>query len=366
LIPSLAALVAAVACGSSSSTSPSLTASVSSPSPVTPANNTTVANLSQPVTLIVQNAVVTKSGGNVYTFEVATDTGFASKVQTKDGVAEGSSGETGVRLDALAAGTTYYWHSRVTGGGTTGLFGPMYKFSIGPAIVVNPPAPIAPLTNAQTSPRPALRVTNATRSGPVGAITYKFEIAKDAAFGTIIVTATNTEGVNETGYLPTSDLPTNTLLYWRATAIDATNGIASAPSPAQSFTAIAFSQADALAAQLGIVLWPGAVPPGTIGHATMGSDPAFGAGWQIQTLYYAPGNVHFQSPSAEMLRIFDLLDRNYDPDGAAAWMNANGYPTAALWYPPPEKAVIGLQYVYIAARGKNAVNGTWDVVVRVE
>jgi hypothetical protein len=91
-----------------------------------------------------------------------------------------------------------------------------------------------------------------------------------------------------------------------------------------------------------------------------------GDNWQVQTLHYLPGNVFFQSPDAEMLRIFDLLDRGFDPDGAAGWMNTNGYPTAALWYPPPEKAVIGLQYVYLASRNKVFVNGTWEVVLRVE
>jgi len=47
-------------------------------------------------------------------------------------------------------------------------------------------------------------------------------------------------------------------------------------------------------------------------------------------------------------------------------MRTNGYPTQALWYPPPEKAVIGLHYVYLASRNKIVVNGTWDVVLRVE
>jgi hypothetical protein len=61
-----------------------------------------------------------------------------------------------------------------------------------------------------------------------------------------------------------------------------------------------------------------------------------------------------------------LLDRGFDPDGAAAWMNGNGYPTAALWYPPPDKAVIGLKYVYLASRNKVVVNGTWEVVLRLE
>jgi len=115
-----------------------------------------------------------------------------------------------------------------------------------------------------------------------------------------------------------------------------------------------------LAQQIGVTLWRGQVPPGSRGHATMGNN------WEVQTLHYLPGNVFFQSPDAEMLRIFDLLDRGYDPDGAAAWMNSNGYPTAALWYPPPEKAVIGLKYVYLASVNKVYVNGTWEVVLRVE
>ena len=149
--------------------------------------------------------------------------------------------------------------------------------------------------------------------------------------------------------------------------MDAANGVTSLPSAVQSFIASQPpTQAAVVAAQLGVPLWPGVNPPGEIGHATMGTDIGFGAGWAIQTLYYAPGNVHFQSPDIEMLRLFDLLDRGFDPDGAIGWMRTNGYPTTALWYPPPEKAVIGLKYVYIAARGKNSVNGTWDIVVRVE
>ena len=80
-------------------------------------------------------------------------------------------------------------------------------------------------------------------------------------------------------------------------AIDAANSITSAPSPVQSFTALPLSQAETVAQQLGIVLWPAKVPPGSVGHATMGDN------WQIQTLHYLPGNVFFQSPDAEMLRM---------------------------------------------------------------
>jgi hypothetical protein len=354
---SLAAVLTAVAC----TKSPASPAAVSTVAPQlsTPANGASIPNQTQPVTLVVQNAAGSKAG-TTYTFEVAADVAFTNKVQTKDGIAEGSNGQTSVRLDALPAAKDYFWRARAQAPGGTGTFSDLFKFTIGPAITLGAPAPIGPLTNATTTPRPALRVSNASRSGSTGAITYRFEIARDLLFGSIIMTGTNTEGINETGFIPTSDLPTGTLLFWRATAIDAANAVTSSPSPTQSFTAVPFSQAETVAQQLGIVLWPGQVPTGAAGHATMGDN------WQVQTLHYLPANVFFQSPDAEMVRIFDLLDRGFDPDGAAAWMNTHGYPTAALWYPPPEKAVIGLRYVYLASRNKVFVNGIWEVVLRVE
>src|SRR5882672_7906394 len=78
-----------------------LTASIVAPRPLTPANNAQIRNADQPVTLVVQNAISTKSGVT-YTFEVATDAAFSAKAQAKDAVAEGASGQTSLRLDALA------------------------------------------------------------------------------------------------------------------------------------------------------------------------------------------------------------------------------------------------------------------------
>jgi hypothetical protein len=147
---SLAVLLVAGACSKSSPTSPtpaattavvdaSLTGSVTTPRPLTPANGAAIANLAQPVTLTVQNALVTKTGSTTYTFEVATDSAFTAKVQTKDGVTEGSGGQTSIKLDALAPAKDYYWHARAIAGGTTGVFGAIYKFTIGPAIAINAP-----------------------------------------------------------------------------------------------------------------------------------------------------------------------------------------------------------------------------------
>ncbi len=370
LAASTIAAVGAFACSNSNnSTAPSnasFTASVTVPRPSQPAANASVRFVDQPVVLGIQNAALTSTTGNVYTFEVATDPAFASKVQTKDNIAEGTSGQTTVRLDSLAGGRDYYWHARASGGGTTGPFSAPAKFTMGAPVVLNPPEPIGPLNGTLTSPRPTLRVTNATRSGPAGAVTYLFEIGASSAFTSIVMSATKPEGVNETGFTPGSDLPLSATMYWRATAIDAGNSVSSSPSRAQGFTTRPLSQAELVAQDLGIVLWPGAQPPGTLGHATMGNDFNFGVGWGAQTLHYWPTDVYFQSPDAEMVRFFDLFDRGFDPDSAIGWMNANGYPTAALWYPPPEKAVLGLHYVYIAARGKVSTNGIWDIVLRVE
>lgn len=349
----LIVLCVAESCGGNSPASPSapsVSASVASARLLTPASGALVAYPAQPVTLVVQNAVVTKPGGTTYTFEVATDSGFANKVQTKDGVAEGSGGQTSVKLDTLPAAQDYYWHVRAQGGGTTGVFGAPSKFTIGPAITLAAPVPIGPLTNATTSTRPALRVSNAAPTGSVGAITYRFDIASTSAFSPVLVTGTTTEGVNETGFIPSADLPANARFFWRAFALDASNGVTSAPSVAQSF-ATKLSAASVIAAQLGVVLWPGAQPPGTPGQAVLGRD------WNVEPLTSFNG-VTFLNPPIDEVRVFDLLDRGFEPQAAIDWMNGNGYPTIAAFYPAVN--VIGFQFEYLAL-----INGQWDIVLKV-
>jgi hypothetical protein len=349
-------VVASAAC-SKSPTAPT-PAPAGAPVLTTPTNGAQIPNQGQPVTLVVLNASGS-AAGTTYTFEVASDIGFTTKVQTKDGVPAGITGQTSAQLDPLPAQKDYYWRARAQAPGAAGTFSDPFRFTIGGSITLGAPLPIGPLTNAETSSRPVLRVSNANRTGPTGPISYRFEIASDSGFAAPLVIGSNGEGINETGFTPTADLPMGNRLFWRAFAIDAANAVTSPSSTVQSFTPMP-SQAEAVAQRLGVALWPGIKPPGTTGQATMGDN------WQIQTLHYLPANVYFQSPDIEMLRIFDLLDRGFDPDGAAAWMNSNGYPTAALWYPPPEKAVIGLKYVYLASRNKVFVNGTWEIVLRVE
>jgi len=344
----LAVLAAAASCSKSNPAQPSgsaadsggsLTASIAAPRPMTPANNGTVKNSDQPVTLVALNAVSTKAGVT-YTFEVATDAGFGTKIQTKDNVAEGTGGQTSVKLDALPAAKDYYWHVRASGGGTTGVFGATYKFTIGPAISLSAPVPVSPLTGAATSDRPTFTVTDSVKAGNAAplTLTYIFEIADNSGFNPIAVTGTVAEATGQTSFAPPVSLPTGRTLYWRATAVDQADGISSLASTVQTFTATN-------------PLWPGTLPPAGSGHATLGD------GWDPATLTSFDG-VRFDSPPLEARRIFDLLDRGFDPQGALDWMNSNGYPTTSVYYASVQ--AFGFQYQYMAL-----VNGRWSLVLRI-
>ena len=210
-----------------------LTASVTVPRPATPANNAQIANAAQPVTLVVQNAVVT-SGAAIYTFEVATDSGFATKVQTKDGIAEGASGQTSVKLDTLPAAKDYFWHARAASDGTTGPFGATFKFTVGPAISISTPSLVSPANGASTLTQVTLTVGNATRVGSVGAMLYRFDISTFPGFPTLVATGTVAEGNGQTSFT-TPALTLNTTYFWRVTAIDSASGITSAASPVWNF-----------------------------------------------------------------------------------------------------------------------------------
>jgi hypothetical protein len=347
--------VAVWGCGSNSPAAPTgtATASIVAPRPLTPANLAQVANVAQPVILTVQNAVTSQAGGTTYGFEVATDAAFANKVQTKTGVAEGSNGQTAVTLTALAPSSTYYWHAQATAGGTTGAFGPAFQFSVGAAITIGAPTPVAPVNGASTTTLPTFTIANSARSGPVGLIGYRFDISTSATFATVLLTSTVAEGSIQTTFTPASPLTLGTTYYWRATALDLTNIVAGPASPVWSFAATTapLSPAGVLAAQEGAVLWPGVQPPGTIGHATMGTD------WNVEVLTDYTG-AQFLNPVLDALRVFDLLDRGMDPQSAIDWMNGHGYSTIAAYY--PAVGVIGFPPEYMAF-----INGKWDMIIKV-
>ena len=337
--------------GSSAVSDSNASASVTAPRPLTPAAGATVRNADQPATLVVANAAVT-SGTATYTFEVATDTAFANKVFSRSGVAQ-TAGQTAITIDRLTAGADYYWRARAESNNTAGPFSAGRKLTIGPAVQIDPPTLLSPVGSSTTQGWPAFTVRNATRSGPAGPITYRFEIATSNTFGNVVLTATVNEGNTNTTFVPpsTQPAPSQNTLFWRVTAIDQSNNVTSPVSSVAVFVYSPPTQQALLAAQQGQVLWPNAQPTGTNGQARMGP------GWNFATLRSFDG-VTFVSPPIEVLRVFDLLDRGYDPDGAINWMRSNGYPTSAVWY--PSVLSIGFPFQYMAL-----IQGSWELVLRV-
>ncbi|HTK28224.1 MAG TPA: hypothetical protein VL309_01640, partial [Vicinamibacterales bacterium] len=352
-VVSVAALAAACSNNNnSSSTAPSgLTGSVTAPKPLQPSTGAVVRFVDQPVMLIVQNAVATQ-GTPAYTFEVSTDSAFSDKVQVKDNVTAGTSGQTAVKLDALTGNKDYYWHARVSSGGTTGQFGGTYKFTVGPAIQLDAPTPILPLNGSTSAGWPIFRVADSGKSGPVGVVQYKFEISTSATFSPILLTGTVPEAAGQTTFVPAANQPPppQNSLFWRATAVDVTNNVTSSPSATQTFTYAAPTRQAQLAVQAGYVLWPGVQPPGQTGNATLGGN------WDVAVIVSFDG-VRHTKPTLEELQVFDLLDRGMDPNSALAWLNANGYGTTGVYY--SDVKVIGFPFEYMAL-----VDGSWQLVVR--
>jgi hypothetical protein len=221
-------------------------------------------------------------------------------------------------------------------------------------IVIGAPTPVSPASGATSNGWPTFTVTNASRTGTTAPLMYRFEVSTLPSFASLVVTATVAETPNQTTFTPPAGTPPppQGALFWRATAIDQVNNVTGTTSTAQNFTfSFPLSDAAQLSLQEGNVLWPGAQPTGTPGHAVLGNF------WTVMMATSFSG-VTFQSPTLEELQMFDLIDRGLDPQSAIEWLRANGYSTTAAYY--PSIAVVGFPYEYMAL-----VNGRWDLVLRV-
>jgi hypothetical protein len=215
-------------------------------------------------------------------------------------------------------------------------------------------APVAasPLTGATVAARPSLTVQNAARTGTVnGAVSYTFEVSDNPSFSPVAVSVSVPESSEQTTVTLGVDLSGGRTYFWRATANDAADGLTSPASDAQTIAIVLITQAGRIAEQQGVILWPGAQPPGTPGQARLAR------GWDVGMQTSVDG-VTFLSPPIEALRVFDLLDRGMDPDAALGWLRGNGYPTVGVYYSSVQ--AIGFTYQYMAL-----VGGAWELVHRV-
>ena len=197
---------------------------ISTPKVVQPSGGQKIAVDKQPITLTVQNAATSGVRPLTYVFEIATDAAFSNKVFSRDKIPPGDGGQTSLRLpDALATGHTYYWHALAQDGANTGAFTPTTSFDVFTPIVIDAPVLVAPAENSTTSGvRPKFTLTDAARSGPVGAISYSIEVATDFGFTNKAAAWTAPEQPTQTVLELTADLAYNQVYYWHVRAFDPT------------------------------------------------------------------------------------------------------------------------------------------------
>jgi hypothetical protein len=178
----------------------------------------------QPVTLLIENAASTGVRPLTYAFDIATDSGFTNKVFSLGNVTPGDGGRTSLKLpDPLATGRTYYWRAHAEDGANTGAFTPATNFDVFTPIVINDPVPTSPPPNSTVDGlRPKFTITDATRSGPVGAISYLIEVASDGAFASKVASWTVSEQANQTTFDIPADLQYSSVYYWHVRAFDPT------------------------------------------------------------------------------------------------------------------------------------------------
>jgi hypothetical protein len=225
------AAVAVSACESSKSSNP-LSPTVAGPIPgvnitapkaVEPTSGSKIAVDTQPITLAVDNAATNGVRPLSYSFEVATDVNFTNKVFVREGIEPGD-GRTKLRLpDPLATGRAYFWRARAQDGANTGPFSDSANFNVFTPIVIEGPGPLIPEPNAiVASLRPQFVVTNAKRTGPVGAITYTIEISDSDSFANKVAAWTTAEQPDQTKLDLPLDLKYSSIYYWHVRASDPT------------------------------------------------------------------------------------------------------------------------------------------------
>jgi len=234
-------------------------ATLTAPQLVSPTDTAQLTFASQPLTLVIVNAVTTKATPLTYTFEVATDAAFANKAYSKSGVPQGSGAQTSLVIDKLKGATQYYWRARCNDGTADGPNAKPKTFTVGPEVVLQAPVLGDPAAGATVGESPTLNVNRVQRTGPVGQIVYRFEVSEQSNFSSLAYSAT----VNERPDLPftphavTAKLGEKTY-FWRVQASDPANAVTGPFSASSSFKVqlFNFSQATIVNSPPDLAFWP--------------------------------------------------------------------------------------------------------------
>jgi hypothetical protein len=194
---------------------------ITAPKLVEPAQGFKYKESQQPIKLIIENATTNGVRPISYMFEVATDSGFTTKVYARSGVPPGDNNRTSVQIDRLDSSRSYYWRAKADDGANASAFSSS-QFEILPKPVLNPPGPVSPINGDRAaSRRPTLTVNNSDRNaGVVSTVSYEFQIATDQAFTKLVAAGISDEGGGQSTFTPGGDLAADTVHYWRARAGD--------------------------------------------------------------------------------------------------------------------------------------------------
>ena len=308
VVGGLVAMMASTACQASKSAdplSPSVAGpipgvNITAPAPVLPNSGARVTVEDQPVTLTVQNAATSGVRPLSYSFEIATDTGFSSKVFSREGIAPGE-GKTSLKLpDPLATGRSYYWRAQAQDGANTGPYSSVSNFNVFTPIVIQAPIPSAPIDNVKTENlHPRFSWTNAPRSGPVGTIAYVLELSTVDSFAIKSAIWTAAEQPNQSSLDTPQNLAYGTQYFWHLRAYDpTTTGPWSATHVFQTPPAPPLPPVPPGPAPLPIPIGPAPGDAINLGQAAIHNSPSDVAGWPatatITRLVLAPSGAHVE------------------------------------------------------------------------
>lgn len=190
----------------------------------------------QPVRLMIQNADTSGVRTLSYTFEVATDAGFASIVFKRVGVPAGD-GITTLQLpDALQTGRTYWWRARAEDGANVGSYSRVVSFFVLAPVEIGAPTAASPIGTIPTT-TPEFKVNAGSKSGPYEHIVYYVQVANDQAFASIAWTTVVDESGAETTIAQNYSFLNHHDYFWRVQTKDIGDSQAvSAWSAVQVFT----------------------------------------------------------------------------------------------------------------------------------
>ena len=231
---SLAAPIAALfvlslpACEANKSSNP-LSPSVAGPIPgveittpklLEPAQGVRLREAQQPIRLLIENSSSNGVRPVSYTFEVATDNGFSTRVFARSAVPPGEGGRTSLQIDRLDLGRTYFWRVRAEDGANSSGYATS-QFEVLPKAQLGAPVAIYPVNNDRIdTSRPTFRFRNSQRNTTIGAVRYEFQLATNQSFTALVAWLDGAEGAGETQFTLPSDLNNDLSHFWRVRASD--------------------------------------------------------------------------------------------------------------------------------------------------